>query len=238
MAPTEASFGARNCSSSVAETAEKSREDEESDKEEGADDDDDDEDEDGRGRGWGNMGRGIAEANRPTLCEGGRMWDTVSCLACPAHVRELLSRQGTVVLPGGSVVKGMAEHGSCGTAAAGHSPWASIWHRCHMGLRMTKMATGCSAQRSLEVPGKVRRGRRGGKGKRWKRETHRGSVRTEGGCTSHRRTGTYARIRHARAPGPFLRQSLVSRVSSSLAQHESSSLLCLLLFVVPGECGF
>ena len=47
VAPTEASFGARNCSSSVAETAEKSREDEESDKEEGADDDDDDEDEDG-----------------------------------------------------------------------------------------------------------------------------------------------------------------------------------------------
>ena len=67
MAPTEASFGARNCSSSVAETAEKSREDEESDKEEGADDDDDDEDEDGGEDGDGEQGRGIAEANRPTL---------------------------------------------------------------------------------------------------------------------------------------------------------------------------
>ena len=79
-----------------------------------------------------------------------RMWDIVSCLACPAQVREPLSRQGTVVLSRGECCQGDGRAWFvCGIAAAGHSPWASIWHRCHMGLRMTRMATGCSAHRSL-----------------------------------------------------------------------------------------
>ena len=94
MAPTEASFGARNCSSSVAETAEKSREDEESDKEEGADDDDDDEDEDGRGRGWGTGkgDRGGEQANTVRAVECGTsclVWHVQHMSASPCRGKAL-----------------------------------------------------------------------------------------------------------------------------------------------------
>ena len=81
-----------------------------------------------------------------------------------------------------------------------------------------------------------------GQGKRWIKRHNTESVRTERteeGCTSNRRTGTYARIEHARAPGLFLGSSLVSRLKSSLAPaaaHVSSSLftpVCLLFLLVP-----
>ena len=53
---------------------------------------------------------------------------------------------------------------------------------------------------------------------------------------THRHIRTHqARARSRAVPKAVSR---LSRLSSSLAQHESSSLLCLLLFVVPGECGF